>query len=60
MGPATPCRIPWSVIVAYADRHGHDADQLRRLISAMDDVFLEWTAEQIDKATQKTDGADPE
>ncbi|CAO3446618.1 hypothetical protein [Azospirillum argentinense] len=59
MGPATPCRIPWLVIVAYADRHGHDADQLLKLIHAMDEVFLDWMAEQI-KASQKKDGTEPE
>lgn len=52
MGPAIPCNIPWSAVAAYADRHGHDADVLFRLIRAMDGVFAEWWREQV-KDTEK-------
>ena len=45
-------RIPWSVIDRYAERNlFDDVDQLSRILWAMDDVYLEWMAEQA-KARQ--------
>lgn len=39
-------RIPFDVIDVYADRHGVDADQLSRMLWAMDEVYLPWLSEQ--------------
>lgn len=48
-------RIPYSVIERYAETHlFDDADQLARMLWAMDDVYLAWMAEQA-----KSKASDP-
>jgi hypothetical protein len=40
-----PGRIPWSVVMAYADRHGYTTDEaefLDRCLAVMDGVYHEW------------------
>lgn len=45
MGGAS--QIPWTAIVAYADRQGfHDPDRLARMLWAMDEVYLAWLNEK--------------
>lgn len=49
MGPSQPCRIPWSVVAAWCDRHGYgpeDEELLEAGLRAMDDEWLAWWSEQ--------------
>ncbi|WP_245987101.1 hypothetical protein [Azospirillum thermophilum] len=55
LGPATPCRIPWAAAMAYAAQHRLDPDSLLKLLRAMDEVFLVWHAEQVDRAAKAGD-----
>lgn len=58
LGPATPCRIPWSVATAYADRGGHDADLLRTLLHHMDEVYLAWWSEKAKQDAARPPGGE--
>lgn len=56
LGPATPCRIPWTVVTAYADRNAVDADLLRTLLHHMDELYLAWWAETSRQSAAQTGG----
>lgn len=45
--------IPWSSIERYARRDSFDADVLARMMWAMDDVYLSWLSDQMNKQTEK-------
>jgi hypothetical protein len=52
MAAPQPGRIPWAVVMAWADRHGYPPDQadvLDRCCQVLDGVYLDWW-----KAQQRT------
>lgn len=56
LGPATPCRIPWQAVTAYAADHRLDRDTLLTLLRAMDEVYLSWHADQAELAAADRQG----
>lgn len=49
MGGSYPGRIPWTVIATWCRRHSYsdgERDFMDVCFTAMDGVFLEWSAEQ--------------
>lgn len=56
MGPSHPAGIPWTAVMAWADRHGLDGettDLLDHGIRAMDGVYRAWW---VEKAREKGEG----
>jgi hypothetical protein len=55
MAGPQPGRIPWTAVMAWADRHGYGPDQavfLDRCFQVMDAVFMDcWKARQKAGAT---------
>lgn len=50
MGAMIQGRIPWQLVMAYADRHNHDAVFLDQAVVQMDSAFLAWSAERMKQA----------
>lgn len=56
MGPSSPGGIPWTVVMAWADRHeydGDEADTLDRLVREMDAEYLDWWREDAERAARE-------
>ncbi|MBP7339091.1 hypothetical protein [Niveispirillum sp.] len=56
MGPSQPADIPWTAVMAWAERYGLGevkSELLDHVIAAMDAVYREWWAE---KASRKEAG----
>lgn len=52
MGPATPGRIPWSVVARWCDVHGHGATEMEFLdlcFAALDAEFFEHWRSKLPK-----------
>lgn len=56
MGPPSAGRIPWSKVMAWADRRDYDGDQadlLDRLIQELDAEYLDWWREEAKRSNGK-------
>lgn len=56
MGPPIPGFIPWTLVMAWADKHGLSDDEtafLDDVLSALCDFDLGWTIEKLKQEAKK-------